>query len=76
MGVRQASRCRPVRQGVNYSEPLTEVRVRGSTRVEIKILFFDEGFVKENRNSKKHGLEKFWSMDFQSDLTFFLVNIF
>ena len=41
-----------------------------------KKTFLCEGFVKENRNSKKHDLEIFWSMDFQSDLTFFLVNIF
>ena len=26
--------------------------------------------------SQKHALEKCWSSDFQSDLTFFLVNIF
>ena len=57
-------------------EPQTEARVRGSARVEIKKYIFCEGFVKENRNSKKQGLENFWSMDFQSDLTFYLVNIF
>ena len=80
-GISRDLRAEPHESALNYSdtpapEPLTEVRIRETTRVGKIKYYFCEGFVKEDLNSKKHGLENFWSMDFQSDLTFLLVNIF